>query len=181
MGYRTYFDTNAPSHIIEALQKEADDEWLFTDSVKWYDWEADCRKVSAAHPLTCFYVEGEGEDPGDQWRAYFLGGAMQYEKQPAWEPPPFDPAKLDWVNQQYLKTADDVRLAALVAPFLRQRDCDPDDSGPDLVRVVALLKDRATTVAELADAAVLFYRALHDARGNVMGADHTPGSDLAGV
>jgi glutamyl-tRNA synthetase len=75
-------------------------------------------------------------------------------------PSKFDPAKLDWVNQQYLKTADDVRLAALVAPFLRQRDCDPDDSGPDLVRVVALLKDRATTVAELADAAVLFYRAL---------------------
>ena len=72
----------------------------------------------------------------------------------------FDPAKLDWVNQQYLKRADDARLADLVAPFLRQRDCDPD-SGPDLARVVALLKDRATTVVELADAAVLFYRVLH--------------------
>lgn len=75
-------------------------------------------------------------------------------------PSKFDPAKLDWVNQQYLKTADDARLAELVAPLLRNRDCDPD-SGPDLARVVALLKDRATTVAELADAAVLFYRVLH--------------------
>ena len=75
-------------------------------------------------------------------------------------PSKFDPAKLDWVNQQYLKTADDARLAELVTPFLRQRDCEPE-SGPDLVRVVALLKERATTVVELADAAVLFYRVLH--------------------
>ena len=75
-------------------------------------------------------------------------------------PAKFDPAKLDWVNQQYLKMAEDARLAQLVAPFLRRRDCDPD-SGPDLLRVVALLKERATTVVELADAAVLFYRTLH--------------------
>ena len=75
-------------------------------------------------------------------------------------PSKFDPAKLDWVNQQYLKTADDARLAELVTPFLRQRDCEPE-SGPGLVRVVALLKERATTVVELADAAVLFYRVLH--------------------
>jgi glutamyl-tRNA synthetase len=75
-------------------------------------------------------------------------------------PAKFDPAKLDWVNQQYLKTADDARLAGLVVPFLRLRECDPDN-GPDLQSVVALLKERATTLAELADAAVLFYRTLH--------------------
>jgi glutamyl-tRNA synthetase len=75
-------------------------------------------------------------------------------------PAKFDPTKLDWVNQQYLKTADDARIAELVAPFLRQRDCDPDN-GPDLARVVALLKERASTLVELADAAVLFYRTLH--------------------
>ena len=71
----------------------------------------------------------------------------------------FDPAKLDWVNQQYLKVADNARLAQLVAPLLRQRDCDPGN-GPELALVVALLKERATTVIELADAAVLFYRVL---------------------
>jgi len=75
-------------------------------------------------------------------------------------PAKFDPTKLDWVNQQYLKTADNARLAQLVAPLLRDRDCDPEN-GPDLQRVVALLKERATTVVELADAAVLFYRTLH--------------------
>ncbi len=72
----------------------------------------------------------------------------------------FDPAKLDWINQQYLKVADDTRLAALVAPVLRSRACDPGD-GPDLERVVALLKERASSIIELADAAVLFYRVLH--------------------
>ncbi len=75
-------------------------------------------------------------------------------------PAKFDPAKLEWLNQQYLKDADDARLAELVAPLLRERECDPDQ-GPALPRVMALLKERARTVVELADAAVLFYRVLH--------------------
>ena len=75
-------------------------------------------------------------------------------------PSKFDPAKLDWVNQQYLKAAGDKRLAKLVAPVLRARDCDPD-KGPELERVVALLKERTSSIVELADAAVLFYRVLH--------------------
>jgi glutamyl-tRNA synthetase len=75
-------------------------------------------------------------------------------------PAKFDPTKLDWINQQYLKTADDKRLAALVAPILRLRECDPDH-GPALERVVALVKERATSIVELGDAAVLFYRVLH--------------------
>lgn len=75
-------------------------------------------------------------------------------------PAKFDPTKLDWINQQYLKSADDKRLATLVAPILRLRECDPDH-GPELERVVALVKVRATSIVELGDAAVLFYRALH--------------------
>jgi len=75
-------------------------------------------------------------------------------------PSKFDPAKLDWINQQYLKGADDARIAELVAPVLRSRECDPDH-GPELENVVALIKERASSIVELADAAVLFYRALH--------------------
>jgi glutamyl-tRNA synthetase len=75
-------------------------------------------------------------------------------------PAKFDPAKLDWLNQQYLKSADDGRLADLVAPFLRGRGCNPEH-GPDLHKVAALLKERAATIVQLADAAVLFYRRLH--------------------
>jgi glutamyl-tRNA synthetase len=63
-------------------------------------------------------------------------------------PAKFDPDKLAWLNQQYLKRADDARLAALVAPLLGREPAH---------EVVALLKERAGTVAELAEQAKMFY------------------------
>ena len=77
-------------------------------------------------------------------------------------PARFDPQKLTWLNQQYIKEADDVRLAGLAAPFLEADGCSVS-GGPPLARVVALLKERVTTIEELADAAVYFYRALQPA------------------
>jgi glutamyl-tRNA synthetase len=71
-------------------------------------------------------------------------------------PAQFNPEKLGWLNQQYIKSADDARLAELVAPLLRARGAQPA-GGPPLVRVIALLKDRATTLVQLADEAMLFY------------------------
>ena len=68
----------------------------------------------------------------------------------------FNPEKLAWLNQQYLKSADDARLAALVEPELRRRGAQPG-GGPPLERVVALLKERATSTMQLADEAMLFY------------------------
>jgi glutamyl-tRNA synthetase len=77
-------------------------------------------------------------------------------------PAQFNPEKLAWLNQQYLKGADDARLAALVEPELRKRGAQPG-GGPDISRVVSLLKDRASTVPQLADEAMLFYQVeLHD-------------------
>jgi glutamyl-tRNA synthetase len=64
--------------------------------------------------------------------------------------------KLLWLNGEYLKEADDERLAALVAPRISERGGSVE-SGPPLPRVIALLKDRARTQNELADAALLFY------------------------
>ena len=74
-------------------------------------------------------------------------------------PARFDPEKLGWLNQQYLKEADDSRLAQLMVPFLERDGCNVA-SGPAPARVVALLKERVSTIEELADAAVLFYRLL---------------------
>ena len=71
----------------------------------------------------------------------------------------FDPQKLQWLNAQYIKQADDPRLAGLVRPFLLSDGANPD-RGPALERVVGLLKERVSTIEELADAAVYFYRAL---------------------
>jgi len=74
-------------------------------------------------------------------------------------PARFDPEKLAWLNQQYLKETDDARLAELVRPFLEAAGCDVK-SGPPPAAVAALFKERVNTVKELADAAVYFYRPL---------------------
>jgi glutamyl-tRNA synthetase len=65
-------------------------------------------------------------------------------------PAQWDPAKLAWVNAQYLKQADDARLAALVARELARRGMGlvADDL---MTRRCGLYKDRCTTVVELAD------------------------------
>jgi len=70
-------------------------------------------------------------------------------------PAQFNPDKLLWLNGEYIKEADDERLAALVAPRLAARGVEI--AGPSLPRVVGLLKDRARTLNELADAAQLFF------------------------
>ncbi len=72
----------------------------------------------------------------------------------------FNPEKLLWLNQQYLKQTDGQRLAELAKPFIQRDCCDPAAGGPDLAVVADLLKERVGTVEELADAAVYFYRAL---------------------
>jgi glutamyl-tRNA synthetase len=71
-------------------------------------------------------------------------------------PARFDPEKLAWLNQQYIKQTPDPRLARLVEPALQRLRADPK-AGPPLDRVVALLKDRATTVLHIAEAAHFFY------------------------
>src|SRR5919197_248629 len=71
-------------------------------------------------------------------------------------PAQFNPEKLAWLTQQYPKLAPDARLAELVEPILRARGAQPG-GGPPLARVIALLKDRAATLVQLADEAMLFY------------------------
>lgn len=79
-------------------------------------------------------------------------------------PARFNPEKLQWLNQQYLKAGDDARLAELVKPYLATNGCDVRAPGaPELTRVVSLLKERVNTVAELGDAAVYFFRSLEPA------------------
>ena len=71
-------------------------------------------------------------------------------------PAQFNPEKASWMNQQYLKSTNDVRLAQLAAPELARIGV-ADASSPPLDRVVALLKDRATSIPHLAEAARMFY------------------------
>jgi glutamyl-tRNA synthetase len=70
-------------------------------------------------------------------------------------PAQFDFDKLAWLNNHYIKAADNVRLATLVREALPDA---PFDMGPPLEATIALMKERAHTVVELADNVMLFYR-----------------------
>lgn len=72
-------------------------------------------------------------------------------------PAQFNPEKLAWLNNHYIKATDNAELAQLAMPEL-ERDGAQLDDGPSLPEIIGLLKDRANTVNELADAAMLFYR-----------------------
>ena len=67
------------------------------------------------------------------------------------------PARLDWaklnhVNQHYIRLANDKRLAALVVEVLRSRETHlPRDYVDRLARTIPLVKEGAKTILELAD------------------------------
>lgn len=66
----------------------------------------------------------------------------------------WDPKKLNWVNAHYIKQTPDADLAKLVAPRIAARGGKADID--NLEAVIALLKDRAETLEQLADGAMLF-------------------------
>ena len=71
-------------------------------------------------------------------------------------PAKFNSEKLRWINQHYLKTADNAFLADQIKPLLENKGCDIS-VGPDLQRTVSILKERVVTITELADKSVSFF------------------------
>ena len=67
------------------------------------------------------------------------------------------PARLDWaklnhVNQHYIRLADDARLAGLVDEVLKSREAHrPPDLAERLARAIPVVKEGAKTILELAD------------------------------
>ena len=74
-------------------------------------------------------------------------------------PAQWDPAKLLWVNAQYIKQADNARLAQLVAVQLVKQGITLSDEqvATHLPQVCGLLKDRCDTTVALATWAAKFY------------------------
>jgi glutamyl-tRNA synthetase len=70
-------------------------------------------------------------------------------------PAQFNPEKLAWVNNHYIKHTDDAQLAELVRPLMADAQFD---GSPDLARAIGLMKERANTLIEVAGATMLFYR-----------------------
>lgn len=75
----------------------------------------------------------------------------------------FDLEKLRWLNQHYIKLADNTRLDGLVRKHLAERGVRVSDA-PQLGAVIALYKDRTATLLELADEAEVFYIEIHPAQ-----------------
>jgi len=72
-------------------------------------------------------------------------------------PAQFNPEKLAWLNNHYIKLADNQRLAQLALPVMESEGAN-FEGAPALDSVIALFKERAHTTKELAEAAMLFYR-----------------------
>jgi glutamyl-tRNA synthetase len=72
----------------------------------------------------------------------------------------FNTDKLRWLNQHYIKLADDTRLAGLLRGHLSERGVTVNDA-PQLEAVIALYKGRVGTLLELADEAEVFYVEIH--------------------
>ncbi|MFN0303886.1 MAG: glutamate--tRNA ligase [Burkholderiales bacterium] len=72
-------------------------------------------------------------------------------------PAQFNPEKLAWLNQHYLKSVDPDRIASDLAARVRRKGGDLS-AGPDIKATAALFADRAQTIEALAEAVLMFYR-----------------------
>jgi len=68
----------------------------------------------------------------------------------------FNPDKLLWLNQHYIKTYPEERLIEAMLPFWVQRGFDVSDR-PFVAKAVSDLKERAKTLVELADSGAFYF------------------------
>lgn len=85
----------------------------------------------------------------------------------------FNPEKLLWLNQHYIKTGDPARVARHLGWHLGRMGIDPSE-GPDLVAVVAAQRERARTLVEMAQNSVYFYREFEAYEEKAAGKHLTP-------
>jgi glutamyl-tRNA synthetase len=71
-------------------------------------------------------------------------------------PSTFNPDKLLWLNQHYLKTADPAYVADHLRGHLARLGVDLSD-GPDLAGVVVALRERSKTLVEMAEGGRFFF------------------------
>ena len=69
-----------------------------------------------------------------------------------------DPAKLNWINQQHMKAMEATALCKGLEAQLRQLGLNPHD-GPPLAAVAAAWRERAETLADMAESARWVYSA----------------------
>jgi glutamyl-tRNA synthetase len=70
----------------------------------------------------------------------------------------FNPGKLAWLNQHYLKTLPPAYIAEKLAWHLQNLAIDSTTQGPALEDVVLALRERCKTLKEMAEASAIFYQ-----------------------
>ena len=87
----------------------------------------------------------------------------------------FNPDKLLWLNEHYIKTGDAKRLGGLLAEILAGQGV-ATAGGPELAAVVKTLQDRAKTLVEMAEGARFYFVAPEtydeEAAAKFLNADH---------
>ncbi len=73
----------------------------------------------------------------------------------------FDPEKLLWLNQHYIKACEPQRLAGLLETQLERLGVDIAD-GPPVAEVAEALRERARTTVEMAENSLYFYSDFND-------------------
>ncbi len=81
--------------------------------------------------------------------------------------PIFDERKLDWFNGHYIRSTDDTKLAQLVRPFLSR-----DISDGLLQKIIPLVKDRMTTLADFPSLTEFFFVAPSAVSDPAINPDH---------
>jgi glutamyl-tRNA synthetase len=81
-------------------------------------------------------------------------------KQVSRSPAKFDAAKLSWVNGEHIKLERGEALAEIIRNILKNKSINWGE-GPDLSRLIDLLKDRTTSMHDLAASVLIFFQEIH--------------------
>ncbi|MGV6825647.1 MAG: glutamate--tRNA ligase [bacterium] len=79
----------------------------------------------------------------------------------------FSTDKLNWLNQNYLKESDPAHVARELSRHLGDRGIDPSE-GADLAEVVVSQRERASTLEELAEISLFYYRDVEQYEGKAV-------------
>jgi glutamyl-tRNA synthetase len=66
-------------------------------------------------------------------------------------------SKLQWINQHYMKNSDPAHVARHLSYHMGKLGIDPSE-GPSLEDIVIAYRERAKTLAEMAESSLFFYR-----------------------
>lgn len=88
MGYYTDYGLSIENgyHVQDEIEKRLEEisgyalEVGYVMNGKWYDHDKDMIQLSKEFPDVTFYLEGNGEEQGDVWKAIFKNGKSKVVK-----------------------------------------------------------------------------------------------------